>query len=110
MTARRPWTIVAAIIFLLMALVHLYRLAAPFEMTSACHVPQSASIIGLIVAGALARCCCASSVIDVEAEQQDVAVLNDIFLAFGAHLAGVLGAGFAAAGDEIVDRRWFRRG
>ena len=30
---------------------------------------------------------------DVEAEQHDVAVLDDIFLAFGAHLAGVLGAG-----------------
>ena len=34
---------------------------------------------------------------NVEAEQQDVAVLDDIFLAFGAHLAGVLGARFAAA-------------
>ena len=40
--------------------------------------------------------------LDVEAEQQDVAVLDDIFLAFRAHLARVLGAGLAAERDEIV--------
>ena len=32
---------------------------------------------------------------------QHVAFANDIFLAFEPHLAGILGAGFAAAGDEI---------
>ncbi len=31
----------------------------------------------------------------------DVAVLNDVFGAFEAHLAGILGALLAAAGDEI---------
>ena len=54
MTARKPWTTIAAVIFLLMALVHLYRLAVPFEVTiGPCHLPQWASIIGVIVAGGL---------------------------------------------------------
>ena len=39
---------------------------------------------------------------DVEQEIQHVAVLDDVFLAFDAHLAGFLGAGFALAGDEVV--------
>ena len=39
---------------------------------------------------------------DVEAEEDDVAVLHDIVAAFLAHLAGVLGRLFAAAGDEVV--------
>src|SRR4051812_48033962 len=39
---------------------------------------------------------------DVEAEQQHVAVLHDIVLAFGPHLASVLGPGFAAELHEIV--------
>ena len=33
---------------------------------------------------------------------QHIAVLDDVFLAFGAHLAGFLAAGFALAGDEVV--------
>ena len=33
---------------------------------------------------------------------EDVAVLDQVFLAFGPHFAGILGAGFAAAGDEVV--------
>ena len=54
MSGRRPWTTVAAIIFLLMALVHLYRLVAPFDVTiGPCHLPQWASIVGLLVAGLL---------------------------------------------------------
>jgi uncharacterized integral membrane protein len=54
MTARKSWTMLAAVIFLLMALVHLYRLAVPFEVTfGPCHLPQWASIIGVIVAGGL---------------------------------------------------------
>src|SRR5215831_12862934 len=32
---------------------------------------------------------------------EDVAVLGDVVLALGAHLAGVLGALLAAAGDEV---------
>ena len=35
---------------------------------------------------------------DVEQEVQHVAVLDDVFLAFGAHLAGILGAGFKLLG------------
>ena len=34
-------------------------------------------------------------------ELDDVAVLDDVFLALGPHLAGFLGLGLAAAGDEI---------
>ena len=32
----------------------------------------------------------------------DIAVLDDVFLAFEAHFAGFLGALFAVVGDEIV--------
>src|SRR4029077_7328070 len=42
------------------------------------------------------------SVLDVEAEVEDVPVLDDIFLSLGPHLAGFLGALLAAAGDEIL--------
>src|SRR3546814_15902639 len=37
----------------------------------------------------------------VEAKVKDIAVLDDVVLALGAHLAGLLGAGLAAAADEI---------
>ena len=33
---------------------------------------------------------------------EDVAVLGEVFLALDAHLAGVLGALFALAGDEVL--------
>ena len=39
---------------------------------------------------------------DVEAEQQHVAVLDDVVLALDAHLAGFLGARLAFAGDVVV--------
>jgi hypothetical protein len=39
---------------------------------------------------------------DVEQEVQHVAILDHVFLAFGAHLAGFLGAGFALVLDEVV--------
>ena len=39
---------------------------------------------------------------DVEAEQQDVAVLHDVGLAFHPHLARFLGTLLAMASDEIV--------
>ena len=42
-----------------------------------------------------------ASALHVEAEMHDVAVLHDVVGAFEAHLAGVLGALLAAAGDEI---------
>ena len=38
---------------------------------------------------------------DVEEEVHDVAVLNDVVLAFGAHLAGFLSALFTLEGDEV---------
>src|SRR5689334_8593545 len=38
----------------------------------------------------------------VELEQHDVAVLDDVFLAFVARLAGLLGGDLAAERDEIV--------
>src|SRR3546814_17943690 len=43
---------------------------------------------------------------DVEAEMEDVAVVDDVLLALLAHLAGVLGGLLAAQGDEalVVDR------
>jgi hypothetical protein len=50
----KPFTFVAAVIFGIMALVHLYRLAAPFEVViGPCHLPQWASIIALVVTGGL---------------------------------------------------------
>ena len=50
MTNRRPFTFVAAIIFLVMALAHLYRLATGFDLiVGATAVPMSVSWIALIV-------------------------------------------------------------
>ena len=55
MTARRPFTMLAAIIFLLMALAHLYRIAVGFDVTvGATQIPQWVSWIALIVTGLLA--------------------------------------------------------
>ena len=54
MITQRPGATIAAVIFLLMALVHAYRLAAPFEIViGLCRLPQWASIIGVNVAGGL---------------------------------------------------------
>ena len=39
----------------------------------------------------------------VEAELDDVAVLDDVFFAFDAELAGFAGFGLGAEGDEIVE-------
>src|SRR5260370_24417545 len=39
---------------------------------------------------------------DVEAEVKNVAILDEVFLALGPHLAGLLGGLFAAAGYEIL--------
>jgi hypothetical protein len=43
-------------------------------------------------------CRVAPTATNVEQEVQHVAVLDDVFLAFGAHLAGVLGALLALEG------------
>lgn len=54
MSARRPFTLIAGAIFALMSLIHLYRLAAPFEVTiGPCHVPQWLSAVAAAVAGLL---------------------------------------------------------
>ena len=55
MTARRPFTMLAAAIFLLMALAHLYRLVVGFDISVAgTHVPQAISWIALAVTALLA--------------------------------------------------------
>lgn len=51
----KPFTTLAAIVFALIALIHLYRLIWPFEVVvHGMIVPQWVSIAGLVVAGTLA--------------------------------------------------------
>jgi hypothetical protein len=51
----RPFTLIAAIIFAIMALVHVYRLIKHFQIVIGHHViPESASIGAIVIAGALA--------------------------------------------------------
>ena len=55
----RPFTWIASAIFALMALVHIYRVIKPFEVTiGSCHLPQWASIVGAAVAGVLSWMLC----------------------------------------------------
>ena len=50
----KPFTTFAAVIFALIALVHLYRVFRPFQIIIAGHsAPSWASIVGLILAGVL---------------------------------------------------------
>jgi len=50
----RPFTLVAAIIFGLMALVHIYRLFTHFQVIAGTHViPQFVSWIAILVTGVL---------------------------------------------------------
>jgi hypothetical protein len=54
MTDRKPFTLIAAAIFMLVALVHAYRLAAGIPITIGGQaVGQAVSWIGMIVAGGL---------------------------------------------------------
>jgi hypothetical protein len=54
----RPFTWIASAIFALMALVHIYRLIKPFEVTiGSCHLPQWARIVGAASLGSSAGCC-----------------------------------------------------
>jgi len=46
MTARKPFTLIAAILFALMAAVHLYRLAMPFAVTIGHHAMPYAVSLG----------------------------------------------------------------
>ena len=51
----RPITMLAAIIFAVMALVHVYRLVTHFQPIVGSHViPETASYAAIVVAGALA--------------------------------------------------------
>lgn len=55
MTAQRPFTMLAAAIFLLMALVHLYRIVVGFDISIAgTQVAQSVSWIAFVVTAVLA--------------------------------------------------------
>ena len=55
MTRNRPFTFVAAIIFMLVAIVHLYRLVAGFDVVIAGRaLGQAPSIAGLVIGGLLA--------------------------------------------------------
>jgi hypothetical protein len=45
---------------------------------------------------------------DVEQKIQHIPVLDDVVLAFGAHLAGFLGALFTLAGEEVGERNRLR--
>jgi len=53
-TRSRPFTLIAAIIFGLMALVHIYRLFTQFQVIAGSHsIPMWASYIAIVVAGLL---------------------------------------------------------
>ena len=51
----KPFTLIAALIFALMALLHLYRLFTNFQVILGSHtVPMWVSYVGLIIPGLLA--------------------------------------------------------
>ena len=51
----KPFTTIAAVVFGLVALAHLYRVIRPFEVIVAGNaIPQWASIAGMVIAGVLA--------------------------------------------------------
>ena len=55
MTTSRPFTMIAALIFLVMALIHAYRLMTHFQVVFGSHViPMWVSWLGIIVPGILA--------------------------------------------------------
>jgi hypothetical protein len=55
----RPFTWIASAIFALMALAHLYRLIAPFEVTiGPCHLPQWLSAVAVVVTAGLSWMLC----------------------------------------------------
>ena len=55
----RPFTWIASAIFALMALVHLYRLVIPFEVTiGPCHLPQWASAVAAVITAGLSWMLC----------------------------------------------------
>jgi hypothetical protein len=51
----RPFTLIAALIFALMALIHVYRLFTDFQVVLGSHViPMWVSYVAIVVAGGLA--------------------------------------------------------
>jgi hypothetical protein len=49
-----PFTKLASAVFAVIALVHLYRIVRPFEVTVAgSAIPQWVSVVGLVIAGVL---------------------------------------------------------
>ena len=55
MTTNKPFTLLAAAIFLLMALIHVYRLATGFQIIAGSHsMPMAVSWIAIFLTGALA--------------------------------------------------------
>ncbi len=52
---KKPFTAIAAVIFVLMALVHVFRLAFGWEITiQGSVVPMWVSVLGAVIAGGLA--------------------------------------------------------
>jgi hypothetical protein len=50
----KPFTTIAAVIFALMALLHVYRLITHFQVIVGSHaIPQVVSWVGIVVAGGL---------------------------------------------------------
>ena len=55
MSTRKPFTLIAAAIFALMALVHIYRIATDFQIIVGTHtLPMTVSYVGVVVTGILA--------------------------------------------------------
>jgi magnesium-transporting ATPase (P-type) len=55
MTGSKPFTMIAVVIFALMALIHIYRLFTNFQIILGSHtIPMWASYAGVVVAGGLA--------------------------------------------------------
>ena len=55
MTTNKPFTLLAAAIFLLMALIHVYRLATGFQIIAGSHsMPMAVSWIAIVLTGLLA--------------------------------------------------------
>jgi hypothetical protein len=55
MTTNRPFTLLAAVIFALMALVHLYRMVTNFQIVLGSHtIPMAASWIAIVITALLA--------------------------------------------------------
>lgn len=54
MNGRKPFTTIAAVIFLLLALLHLYRLFTHFQVILGSHtIPEWVSIVAILVTGVL---------------------------------------------------------